>query len=47
MQVVLLTGHGSKQDAEEGLEAGAYQYVMKPVQIDSLIEILQAAAKHK
>ncbi len=43
VQVVLLTGHGSAQDAEEGMEIGAFDYVMKPVRIESLLKTLLAA----
>ena len=44
LRVVLITGHGSSQDAEKGLELGAYKYVMKPVNIDDLVRILRAAS---
>ena len=44
LQVVLLTGHGSLQDVEEGMDLGAFQYVMKPVNIDDLVGILRAAS---
>ena len=43
LRVVFLTGHGSSQDAEKGMELGAFDYVMKPVNIDDLIKILRAA----
>ena len=43
LRVVFLTGHGSSQDAEKGMELGAFDYVMKPVNIDDLIEIFRAA----
>jgi two-component system, OmpR family, response regulator len=47
LQVVLLTGHGSSQDAEEGIQLGAYKYLMKPVNIEDLISILCEASEHK
>jgi len=47
LQVVLLTGHGSSKDAEEGMNLGAFKYVMKPVNIDNLIGILRAASGQK
>lgn len=47
LRVILLTGHGSTQDAEEGLELGAFRYLMKPVNIDDLIVVLQAAPEQK
>ena len=43
LEVILLTGHGSPTIAEEGLRAGAYDYLMKPVKIDELVRILRAA----
>jgi DNA-binding NtrC family response regulator len=44
LQVVLLTGHGSTRDSEEGMRAGAFKYVMKPVNIDDLVDILRDAS---
>ena len=43
LRVVLLTGHASTQDAEEGKRLGAFEYVMKPVNIDDLTGIIRAA----
>lgn len=45
LPVILLTGRGSEQDSEAGLELGAFDYIMKPVKIDRLIEIMQKAVK--
>lgn len=42
-QVVLLTGHASTQDAKEGMRLGAYDYLMKPVNIKDLVRILHKA----
>jgi DNA-binding NtrC family response regulator len=44
IEVVLLTGHGSAQDAESGMSLGAFDYLQKPVQIIDLVKILLAAA---
>jgi DNA-binding NtrC family response regulator len=44
LRVVLLTGHGSARDAEEGLRLGAFDCLMKPVKIADLVEVLRAAA---
>lgn len=44
VEVVLLTGHGSSMNVEEGLAAGAFEYLMKPVKIDELTRILRSAA---
>ncbi len=46
-QVVMLTGHGSAQHAEEGLQLGAFAYLMKPVKLPVLIEILTNATNHQ
>jgi DNA-binding NtrC family response regulator len=43
LKVVLLTGHGSTQDAEEGMRLGAFKYLMKPVNIDDLVEVFREA----
>ena len=42
--VILLTGHGSAKDAEEGMKLGAFDYLMKPVKIDDLVRVLLSAA---
>ena len=47
LQVVLLTGHGSLQDVEKGMELGAFRYQMKPVNIDDLVSIIRAASEHR
>jgi DNA-binding response OmpR family regulator len=44
LQVILLTGHGSEEDAAEGRRLGAFEYLMKPVSIDALVRTLGAAA---
>jgi DNA-binding response OmpR family regulator len=44
LEVILLTGHGSAQDADRGMELGAYDYLMKPVKIDELVTLLLAAS---
>lgn len=44
LEVVLLTGHGSTQDADSGMSLGAFDYLQKPVQIIELAKILLAAA---
>ena len=44
LQVILLTGHGSEEDAAEGRRLGAFEYLMKPVSIEALLRTLGAAA---
>ncbi len=43
--VVLLSGHGSTDDVEEGLRLGAFDYLQKPVDIEHLVEIIHAASR--
>ena len=43
LQVILLTGHGSSEDAEKGRNSGAFDYLIKPVDIEELIEIIRKA----
>ena len=43
VQVIMLTGHSSAQDAQRGLDLGAFEYLQKPVNIDDLCRVLQAA----
>ena len=43
LEVVLLTGHSSAQDAERGMTLGAFDYLMKPVKLDDLLRILLTA----
>jgi DNA-binding response OmpR family regulator len=44
-QVVILTGHISASDGMEGIGCGANDYLMKPVEFESLLESLQLAGR--
>jgi CheY-like chemotaxis protein len=44
LEVILLSGHGAKEDVEVGLRLGAFDYLQKPVDLEDLIEILKRAA---
>jgi len=41
--VILLTGHGSTREGIEGMRLGADDYLMKPINIDDLIEKMRKA----
>ena len=43
LEVVLLTGHGSTEDVEEGLRLGAFAYLQKPVDIEHLVDLIHRA----
>jgi len=46
-EVIMLTGHASLEVAREGMELGAFDYLMKPVDIDELLYKLEDACKNK
>lgn len=47
VEVIMLTGHANVDSAVEGLELGAFDYLMKPVDIDELLYKLQDAVKKR
>ena len=47
MEVVMLTGHGSVESGIQGLQLGAYNYVMKPCPFKDLLAQLSLAYERK
>ena len=47
IEVILLTGHGSEQCTAECASGGAFDYIMKPVEIDSLTAKIDMALGKK
>jgi DNA-binding response OmpR family regulator len=47
VQVIMLTGHGSEKDEEEARKLGAFEYLQKPVEIDTLMKKVKKAYKSK
>ncbi len=47
VEVIMLTGHASMEVAMRGMELGAFDYLMKPMDIDELIYKLQDAYKKR
>jgi DNA-binding NtrC family response regulator len=47
VEVVMLTGHANVEVAMQGMELGAFDYLMKPIDIDDLLYKLQDAFKKK
>ena len=43
VEVIMLTGHATVESAIEGLQAGATDYLMKPADIDNVIEKAEEA----
>lgn len=44
LQVIMLTGHGSERAARNGISLGAFDYLLKPIDLDALLERVLAAA---
>jgi len=45
VQVILLTGQGKTRDGIEGMRYGAFAYLMKPLDLEELIQTLGEAVK--
>jgi DNA-binding NtrC family response regulator len=43
VEVIMLTGHATVESAIEGLRAGAFDYLMKPTDVEALIEKAEEA----
>jgi two-component system, OmpR family, response regulator len=47
VEIVILTGHGSVESGIEGMQLGAFDFLMKPVSIDDLQEKVGEAFRRK
>ena len=47
IEVILLTGHASIDSAVDGMRSGAYDYVLKPCDIEQLLEKINGAYEVK
>jgi len=47
LEVILLTGHANLEIAREGMQLGAFDYLMKPIDLDELLYKLEDAYKKK
>lgn len=47
IEVVMLTGHASVESGIEGMKLGAFDYLMKPIEFDRLVEKLSDAYEKK
>ncbi len=45
--VIMLTGHAELDTAMGGMETGVYDYLIKPVDIEELVEKIKLAHKYK
>jgi DNA-binding NtrC family response regulator len=46
-EVIMLTGHATVESAIEGMKLGAFDYLMKPCEIEQLMAKVREAAKKK
>jgi len=47
IEVILLTGHGSMESSIEGMQLGAFDYVLKPIKLEEVMIKLAEAFKRK
>jgi DNA-binding NtrC family response regulator len=47
IEVIMLTGHANLEVAMQGMEIGAFDYLMKPIAIEDLVYKIQDAYKKK
>lgn len=47
MEVIMLTGHGTIESAIEGMKLGAFDYLMKPCEIEQLMAKVREATQKK
>ncbi len=47
VEVIMLTGHGSVESGIQGLQLGAFNYVMKPVPLNELLKQMTQAYERK
>jgi DNA-binding NtrC family response regulator len=47
VEVIMLTGNASIESAIEGMKLGAYDYLMKPADIEDLVKKVMEAAQRK
>ncbi len=45
IEVIILTGHASVKSGIEGMESGAFDYCLKPIDVRELIEKVELAAQ--
>lgn len=47
MEVIIVSGHGSTTVGIEGMRRGLFDYLMKPVEIDDLVQRIKEAASKR
>jgi two-component system, NtrC family, sensor kinase len=47
IEVLMLTGHGDRESVQKGMQTGALEYIMKPIDIDELTSKINKAMKKR
>jgi DNA-binding NtrC family response regulator len=47
IEVIMLTGHGDNQSVQDGMKSGAFEYIMKPIDIGELTSKIDKAKKKR
>jgi DNA-binding NtrC family response regulator len=47
VEVIILTGHGSMESGIDGIQLGAFDFIMKPVRFDELYDKIRQAYQRK
>jgi DNA-binding response OmpR family regulator len=47
LEVIILTGHPSVSDVRRGLQEGAFDYLVKPVPVDELLDRVRDARNRR
>jgi DNA-binding NtrC family response regulator len=45
IKFILMTGRGSLEEGEEGMQEGAFAYLLKPINIEDLVEKMMEAVR--
>ena len=47
VEVIMLTGHGTIETAVDGMKMGAFDYILKPANLEDLLDKISLAKKRK
>lgn len=47
VEVIMLTGHGNSDDVTEGMRSGAFDFLVKPCDVDLLLQLVVEAAEKR
>ena len=47
VEVIMLTGHGTIDSAKDGIKQGAFDYLLKPTDMDTLVDTVEQAYEAK